>query len=214
MEDLNFLHQKGPWSMENSVFIVQPFRNNQIIEDMQVPKFPVWFQVWGLPLEYFTRSAAIIFGNIVGEFGECEVDEADLHNIRFLRVRAIIDPALPLIMGCHVNFSEHQDQQTTNWIQFRYERIFRICCSCGRIGYNENQCDWDDQLIIHGLEVHRAHLLARFGSDFVKDFNFPMVSIGTFFFLHPCMDSTLNKYASGRSSRIPISSSPLVSLER
>ena len=99
MEDLNFLHQKGPWSMENSVFIVQPFRNNQIIEDMQVPKFPVWFQVWGLPLEYFTRSAAIIFGNIVGEFVECEVDEADLHNIRFLRVRDIIDLAFTINYG-------------------------------------------------------------------------------------------------------------------
>ena len=83
MEDLNFLHQNGPWSMKNSVFIVQPFRNNQIIEDMHVSKFPVWFQVWGLPLEYFTRSVAIIFGNIVGEFAEYEVDEADCQNLKF-----------------------------------------------------------------------------------------------------------------------------------
>lgn len=107
MEDLNFLCEKGPWSLNNSVFTIHPFIKNQVLEDMHVLKFHVWLQVWGLPLDHFTRTAATLFGNIVGDFYECEVDEPDMNNIRFLRVRATIDPALPLIMGCHVNFSEN-----------------------------------------------------------------------------------------------------------
>lgn len=176
LEDRQFLYEHGPWSLENSVFIVHPFVNNQVVEDMAIPKFDVWLQVWGLPLDYHTRAAAILFGNTAGDYSDCEVDEGEVKNIRYLRVRAKIDPTLPLIMGCHVKFSDADDQNSSTWVQFRYERIFRICCSCARIGHNDNKCDWDDQLLFHAMEVHRARLYARFGSDFIKDFNFPLVS--------------------------------------
>ncbi|KAI9095335.1 hypothetical protein K1719_026369 [Acacia pycnantha] len=90
-----------------------------------------------MPMEHYTviyikRSTAILIGDIVGDFVQFEEENEALQNVRFLRVCVSIDPALPLNMGCYVQFEKDSRHE---WVQFKYERVFRLCCAFGRIGH-------------------------------------------------------------------------------
>ena len=55
----------------------------------------------------------------------------------FIRVQVSIDVSLPLCRGRLVSLNN----QTEVWVTFKYERLPNICYWCGRLTYDDRDCD-------------------------------------------------------------------------
>ena len=66
------------------------------------------------------------------------VDWKDIipRDIRFMRIKVRVDPWLPFIAG----FMLRIDEGSSIWIQYRYERVHKLCTRCRLIGHTCRQC--------------------------------------------------------------------------
>ncbi|KAI9122659.1 hypothetical protein K1719_006499 [Acacia pycnantha] len=69
-QDHEYMTRMGPWSINNSLLIVSEFQRDVILECDPLPKTQMWAYVWGLPMDYHTRSTAKLVGDIIGDFEE------------------------------------------------------------------------------------------------------------------------------------------------
>lgn len=51
----------------------------------------------------------------------------------------MIDPKVPLMAGLYLRLPEGENRSL--WVEFSYERVFKLCHFCGRIGHNKQHCD-------------------------------------------------------------------------
>ena len=72
----------------------------------------------------------------MGVVTQVDWNEVMLRNLRFMRVKAWINPHAPLIAGGLLR----QDDDVMIWIEFRYERVYKICRRCGTIGHSSIHC--------------------------------------------------------------------------
>ena len=66
-------------------------------------------------------------------------------NILFMRVRVWINPNYPLLTGCMIK----KDHGVLTWIEFRYERVYKVCKRCGIIGHSIPHCPHSNSEIEH-----------------------------------------------------------------
>ena len=88
-------------------------------------------------------------------------------NLRFLRVKVWINPLEPLFMG----FSLKMDDDTHVWLQCKYERVFRLCFSCGCIGHKVNTCTKSPQQISIAMQRQVMRIRSNFGVRIAVDIN-------------------------------------------
>ncbi|KAF7112413.1 hypothetical protein RHSIM_RhsimUnG0231800 [Rhododendron simsii] len=65
-EDKNTILLDGPWSIMNSLLVLQPLEDGMVIPDLEFSKCPLWIQVHGLPIKKMTRSTVELLGRRVG----------------------------------------------------------------------------------------------------------------------------------------------------
>lgn len=53
-----------------------------------------------------------------------------------MRIKVRVDPWLPVI----ARFMLRIDEGSSIWIQYRYERVHKLCTRCGLIGHTRRQC--------------------------------------------------------------------------
>ncbi|MBA0850622.1 hypothetical protein Goshw_002894 [Gossypium schwendimanii] len=122
-------------------------------------------QIRGLPLEMLNPITAVTIARLAGEEMEVDWHAKFPMNIRFLRVRICIDPWRPLLVGYFVRVGEGR----RIWIQFRYERVFRICKNCGRIMHTYPSCGVDNLDIERELNSQLDNIRHRFGYNIGMD---------------------------------------------
>ncbi|KAF7832321.1 Pyruvate carboxyltransferase [Senna tora] len=138
MEDLYYIHAEDPWSIHGALFHLINWRPNLVLTNLAITEVPLWIQIWGLPLEYQIPQVARKLAQIAGDIMEVDWAPVTPRNIRFMRVRVMVPINKPLVMGLLLRL----DNEIHVWIRFRYERIFKFCRSCGRIGHTYPRCDW------------------------------------------------------------------------
>ena len=119
-----------------------------VLHGLQLNFVSLWVQLHGLPLEYQYPELAIQMGHMLGVYERIDWDAHMPRNIRFMRIRVIMNPWLPLIAG----FMLLLDNGNRVWIQCRYERIHKICTKCGMMGYTRTQCSYlmtDIEQLLH-----------------------------------------------------------------
>ena len=82
-----------------------------------------------------------------------------------MRVRVQIDPWLPLFVGFMLNL----DDGTKQWIQCRYDRVFKVCTKCGLIGHKRTQCPISQEEIEYMIHRQRMRLEQNFHVQFDFD---------------------------------------------
>ncbi|OMO84704.1 hypothetical protein COLO4_21887 [Corchorus olitorius] len=143
--DKQFVLQENPWSIDGSMILMEEWRENTKLKNMTIQSTPIWMQIWGLPLEYLSPHSARKFGSIAGRFEGVDWPRRITRNIRFLRARVWVNPNKPLIAGSFYR----RDDGVRDWVDFKYERLHRLCVHCGRIGHTRTHCTFSD------LEVER-----------------------------------------------------------
>ncbi|XWS61231.1 hypothetical protein CRYUN_Cryun07bG0108100 [Craigia yunnanensis] len=53
-------------------------------------------------------------------------------NLRYMRLKVWINPHAPLIAGCMLRM----DDRVMHWVDFHYERVYKVCRRCGIIGHS------------------------------------------------------------------------------
>lgn len=66
LEDRDFVTSNGPWSINNSLLLIDQWAPNLLLRELQVLCFPIWIQFWNVPLEYHTSMNAAILGDAIG----------------------------------------------------------------------------------------------------------------------------------------------------
>ena len=127
---------EGPWSVDGALLILEKWRPNLVISNLQVNYIAIWVQFHGLPVEYQYPKLAERMGQCMGVFERLDWEDRLPRNIRFMRARVRIDPWLPVVTG----FMMRSDDGVRVWIQCRYERIHKFCIKCGMIGHTRGQC--------------------------------------------------------------------------
>jgi len=96
-----------------------------------------WVQVHGLPLDMTSEKNARSIGSCFGDL--LKIDYADsglLCRKSFIRLRVQINLMDPLAPG----FTHRRPPKEPTWIQYKYERLFDFCCTCGRLGHLSFSC--------------------------------------------------------------------------
>ncbi|KAF7815029.1 reverse transcriptase [Senna tora] len=143
------------WHLMGRV-LVEP---NMVISKTIISEVPLWVQFRGLPLEYQIPRVARQLGELVG--GVLEVDWAPLipRNIRFMRVRVLVQIDQPLLMATLLPL----DTGDLIWVECAYERLYKFCKNCARMGHVHGHCPWTREEARTSIEHHMEQLIDRFG---------------------------------------------------
>ena len=93
-------------------------------------------QLHNLPIECINQEAGYTLGETIGEVIYVDSSDSYPNNFQFLRIRVWISVANPLISGFYLQDSDG----SLSLIEYSYERVFKHCRNCGRIGHTYNQC--------------------------------------------------------------------------
>lgn len=165
--DLDFVVDKGPWSVDNSLVVVDRLQPNMALQAMRVAALPVWVQFWGLPLEYHVQDVAKDLGNVVGTTMLSSEGAAQFSShLNFIRVKVQIDPRIPLVQNVRIRL----DNGVARTIECKYERVFRSCASCHVIGHLVNTCPSTVAQKEEGFDQIAHRTFQRFGTKFLCSF--------------------------------------------
>lgn len=112
MDDLNHVCNKGPWSMNGALFVLEKWGLNLVLGRMQLNFVSLWVQLNGLPFEYHYPELMERMGQLMGIFERVDLEDRLPHNIKFMRIRVRVDPWSPLMVG----FMLRLDDGSRVWI--------------------------------------------------------------------------------------------------
>ncbi|OMO87035.1 hypothetical protein CCACVL1_09301 [Corchorus capsularis] len=124
--------QESPWLLDGGMLVVEPWRPNTALRDVEVRHTNMWVQLWGMPLEYFQEEIAVSLAQVIGPVERVDWDNT---NIRFMRVEVLVDLTRPLIPDC----SMVRDDGVRERVRFRYERVEKFCAGNENFGQQTDQ---------------------------------------------------------------------------
>ncbi|MCH88761.1 hypothetical protein A2U01_0009653, partial [Trifolium medium] len=132
--DVENVLEKGPWSYDNCMIILQRIAPGTVPKDVALDKMEIWIQVHNLPFGFIQEKVGKTIGGYLGELIEYDAKN-DLHS-KFMRLRVKIDVNLPLKKEWKVR-SMGGEWVTVN---FKYERLGIFCFMCGVVGHTDKKC--------------------------------------------------------------------------
>ncbi|OMP03089.1 hypothetical protein COLO4_10630 [Corchorus olitorius] len=148
-----------PWSFQGAMFATMRWSPNTPLREARLPGVELWMQLWGLPFEYQYPQMAERMARAAGEVVQVDWRPTRTRNIRFMRVRVLVNHNLPLAPGCTLEC----DDGTTRWIDFSYERVTKLCLSCGMIGHTHRFCSWTRAEIYRMINTRLSEVSHRYG---------------------------------------------------
>ncbi|KAF7808425.1 reverse transcriptase [Senna tora] len=137
-EDWSFMLLNGPWMVKNSLLVIQKWQPELAAENLRIDKVAIWLRFSGIPLELISNYTAISLGQYAGEVIELDPQNDNGNRLEFVRVKVLLDPSKPLLMGLFYPLSNGNKI----WVSAMPERTFRLCEQCGRIGHLSKDCNW------------------------------------------------------------------------
>ena len=166
-EDRKYICANSPWAVQGAFLSVFHWRLNLRLHTLRVLDIAVWIQIQGLPLDYHHLNFAEYVGAMVGPVDWVDWPNGFPRNLRFIRMRVWFNPQDPLLMG----FLLRLDSSACVWLQIRYERVFRIFFSCGRIGHKADTCIWIREQIESSIRRQMRRIRTNFNIPSGVNFN-------------------------------------------
>ncbi|KAL5756647.1 hypothetical protein ACOSQ2_021393 [Xanthoceras sorbifolium] len=98
--------------------------------------FPIWIQLYNVPLAWLNKDAGYFLGGMVGLVKEVDTGENGECTGSFIRARVLVDVSKPLTRGLRVKL---EDDSCCS-VVVCYERLPNFCYFCGRIGHLIREC--------------------------------------------------------------------------
>ncbi|KAF7139019.1 hypothetical protein RHSIM_Rhsim07G0114000 [Rhododendron simsii] len=138
-EDKASIIRDSPWSVNNSLLVLQNLINGVAIPDQIFTHSPFWVQIHGLPIEKMTQRNAEIIGK---RFSKLLAIESSVDGLllgrSFLRVKVEIEISKPLPKGFWLRKNTEAGKDL--WISYKYEKLSDFCYDCGRLGHDKRSC--------------------------------------------------------------------------
>ncbi|KAH7851615.1 hypothetical protein Vadar_014294 [Vaccinium darrowii] len=135
-EDLLRVLAGKPWFFSNSFLILTRWKPEMKVHQMVFNHSPIWIQVWGLPLQFYSVAVGTKIGKSVGEFLEIDMPASGHREGRLMRIMVSIDITVPLRRGMKLKLDEGEPF----WVELRYEKLPMFCCYCGFLGHDQKSC--------------------------------------------------------------------------
>ncbi|KAG5540283.1 hypothetical protein RHGRI_020500 [Rhododendron griersonianum] len=107
------------------------------LEDIRVREYSLWVRLYNLPFEAFTRATGDVLGEVFGGCLTVDVDEVFPRNFGYLRPRIVVTLDSTLVGGFYLNIPHGSHR----WIDCQYERVYKFCRACGRVGHTYPNCE-------------------------------------------------------------------------
>ncbi|XP_058211610.1 uncharacterized protein At4g02000-like [Rhododendron vialii] len=133
-EDLVRVTAGKPWFFNNSFLILTKWHVD--VQQLVFKHSPIWIQVWGLPLQFYSVEVGTKISKSMGEFLEIDMPVSGHREGCLMRILVSIDITVPVRRGMKLKLDDGQPF----WVEFRYEKLPMFCCYCGFIGHEQKSC--------------------------------------------------------------------------
>ncbi|XP_042939395.1 uncharacterized protein LOC122274420 [Carya illinoinensis] len=146
-----------PWLFDNQLLVLKDFEGFTPINRVKFDSGSFWMRVHDLPLSCMTKVKVAQICSSVGKVEDVEMQEDGSGWGNFLRIQVHLDLTKPIARGRTINV-----RGCSFWVSFTYEKLPKICFSCGCIVHGEEGCT-RDMLIKEGEEQqYGSWLRAKF----------------------------------------------------
>lgn len=128
----------GPWNINGALFLLQPWVPDIPLHRLDFSTAEMWVQIAGAPLEYMTLAMAVRLGSLIGAITSADRGTVMQQNMEFMWVRVRIPIRKPLIPGAFLILENGEP----TWVQFGYEKLFKVCFNCGCVGHLKHRCPY------------------------------------------------------------------------
>jgi hypothetical protein len=125
----------NPWIFRNSWLVVKPWDREVDHHTLDFDHVPIWIQLWGLPIHCRTKQMGESIGALLVHVEASEFYEYPGKNV-IIKIKVAIDTKRPILSGIHIG----NPIDGTKWIDYRYEKLPRVCFKCGMLGHMDKLC--------------------------------------------------------------------------
>ncbi|KAK9983952.1 hypothetical protein SO802_033477 [Lithocarpus litseifolius] len=135
-EEVDKIFASEPWSFDRHLVLIQRYEKKLSVRELSFNQAAIWVQIHDIPANFMTREIAEELCENVGMVDRT-IDFSEMIGGSFMRVRVVIDVALPLCRGRRITLDEGEE----GWVSFKYERLPNICYWCGCLNHSDRDCD-------------------------------------------------------------------------
>ncbi|KAJ9169078.1 hypothetical protein P3X46_020546 [Hevea brasiliensis] len=123
----------GPWLMQGSYLLVQPWHLGFDIQDISFCIAMIWMRFPGLPIHPYQKQVLSVIGSVSGHVVKIDYNTSDLMRGNFARLAVSMDLSEPFASQLLINGRVQKVE---------YENILKLCFECGRIGHRKVFCSF------------------------------------------------------------------------
>lgn len=142
------------------------------MSSFRVRQYALWVRLYNLPFEAFTKAAGEFLGEALVEVVEVDVNDVFPRHFRYLRIKVTVTPESTLVGGFYLTIPG----SLPRWIECRYERIYKFCRACGRVGHTYPQCGLSSTEARARVDEVINRLAAQFRTSVRTDESVPLYS--------------------------------------
>jgi hypothetical protein len=124
-----------PWVFDGNLFSIVDFVGVRQLASIEFEKVALWVRILNLPLTCMNSEIGAMIGSAIGQVGEVETDDDGVGWGKFLRVKIRVDLMKALMRGRRLKV-----HGVSLWVDFQYERLPRLCFSCGVVKHGAMGC--------------------------------------------------------------------------
>lgn len=132
--DLVEIMEKGAHTFNEWSIAIERWSESPPPDSLQF--IPLWVQIHNIPVNYYTRDAIMLLGELIGQVKELVFDPDKPQSQEFVRVKIRFDVSKPLRKSKVVNLPKGK----TATILFHYERVQKRCYHCQRLTHEQDVC--------------------------------------------------------------------------
>ncbi|KAL5847186.1 hypothetical protein ACOSQ3_010710 [Xanthoceras sorbifolium] len=134
--DRKCILEEGPWYFDKQLIVLQEVEGLGKLSDADFKSFPIWIQLYNVPLAWLNKDAGYFLGGMVGIVKEVDTGESGECADSLIRARVLVDVSKPLITGLRVKLED----DSCCLVVVCYERLPNFYYFCGRIGHLIREC--------------------------------------------------------------------------
>ncbi|KAF4385210.1 hypothetical protein G4B88_026493 [Cannabis sativa] len=127
---------RRPWFVCGSLMVLMPWPSWLTLSEIRFDKTPMWVRIESIPPFYWNLSNLQELASRASPVHELPQGIEDAIGMSNLKFRATIDLNKPVFSGFFLRRQRLKDL----WIQYKYERLPKMCFKCGLLTHDQSIC--------------------------------------------------------------------------
>lgn len=153
--DLLDVLEKGVQTFNEWPMVLERWMENPPDDYLQY--IPLWVQISKILVNYYTHSALMSLGGMLGEVKVVAFDPSKPITQPFIRVQVRFNVANPLRMAKVLNMGEGK----THTIHFDIQKFQKRCFTCKRLNHEKSICSWEVKKRQEMAQMRRENIITE-----------------------------------------------------